>query len=79
MKEPKGTERFLIDVQHGTTYHDIGGCFATTYSQDNYIETSYADIKKLVSRKGVPFEPHGCVLRAKMPELFREGGEPSGV
>ena len=71
MKEPKGTERFLIDIQHGTTYHDIGGCFATRLPQANYVEMSYADIIKLVSRKGVPFEPHGCVLRAEMSEWFR--------
>ncbi len=60
MIEPKDTDQFLVDIQHGTHYH-VAGCPATTYPPADYTELSYGEIRAIQTHRDGSFEIHACV------------------
>jgi hypothetical protein len=63
-KQPKDTDLFLVDIEHGHHYHNKG-CVAANNTRGDYKELSYREIKALRTHDGQDFEPDICVKVAQ--------------
>lgn len=59
--EPADSDKFIVDLKRGHSYHKAGCLVVGDAWWIQYKELPYSEIKKLKNAQGKPFEPDDCV------------------